>query len=192
MTPEQRVVAKARLSAARAETFEALRDEWMAKLAPTNMRRPVTVRIREWRGEAVCGATHVLEHERIPGYRVLRPGEVVVVDLEWPEVSLGLARDHLELTSEPITRPVIYESTFDAETLHPGRLANMQEREQERVDEVLERQAETVEQLAREYAKRRADAVADPLSDFNAIEQAKAAVAKAEAEASPRRRRKES
>lgn len=122
LDPDQRAQAKARLKAARMETMQAEAERWLERQHPAAMGRPVCVAIKQWRGEALT-SSFKLTHSDIPGARILRPEEVVCVDMDDETMRGWLQRNMLEITESLITRPIVYPSKDQAYYSDPARRA---------------------------------------------------------------------
>lgn len=118
LSPEDRSVAKARLHAHNELRFHEEGAEWQKRQQPANMVNPFCATITGGVEAPKVGALTIMS-DRIPGARRLEPGEVVAVDAEWEEIKIALARKLLELTMEPITRPLVYESKSLAAVTRP-------------------------------------------------------------------------
>lgn len=153
MTAEQRLVAKERMRVHREEALEVLQEEWFHTTQwPENMKRPICVTIPSWQGAHTNGGVHVVS-DRVPGYVHIRPGEVVCVDFEWPMVQKHFALKLIELTRDPINRPLVYPSKHEVHVLHPGRRNNYLGLERSTYDDVRRTEAKLVEQLQSQYRR---------------------------------------
>lgn len=156
MTPEQRKAAKAILRARTAESFDALQDEWRVKQMPSKMKKPVAVQIANMRGDYACGGLRIVE-ERVPGHTKIVPGDIVCVDMTWESVRGYLAKGFLQLCSDPVNRPLVYEDKFTAETFHVGRRNTSSENERARIQVCEERRIADAQKIQMELDEIRSE-----------------------------------
>lgn len=156
LSPEDRAQAKARLKAHNDRDFDEQAAVWLERQMPANMKKPFAATIPINDRPAVGSITFM--SGRIPGYRKLVPGEVVAVDGEWPEVRQALARRHLELTTEPVTRPMVYTTRYFAEGTRPTEAARLIDTDPAAYQYIRQEEAKQVrainEQLVAARAKR--------------------------------------
>lgn len=155
LTEEQRQRAKARMRSAGQAALRKEAREWRERQRPRNMKRPTRVRIRSWRDEPIVGAVQLLR-SGIPGFRKILPGEVVVFDLADPfflaHFTAGNGEgQHFEVTMDPITRPLVFDTPLQADVTNPVNLrrgkypastVNQVRREVEQVCRELENEVE--------------------------------------------------
>lgn len=154
--PESRSAVKARLAANRAEIYAEERERRLNALQPENMSKPFKVRITMWGDEPRFGSAEFMSN-RIEGYRALRPGEVVCVDLDDPIVLKLFQKQVIELTNEPITRPMIYAESEECECTHPSRQPEMESREPEKMAALLSQIDDQARKLNASYQRIKAE-----------------------------------
>lgn len=124
LPPEDRARAKARLKVHHDMIRLAAAEKWQEDQQPKNMKEPFAATIPIV-GDRPAAHNLTLIEDVIPGARPLMEGEVVAVDASWPVVKLALARKHLELTVDPITRPLVYSRAGLSEVTRPTAWARL-------------------------------------------------------------------
>jgi hypothetical protein len=156
LSPEDRRQAKARMKASNDRNFDAQAEDWLKRQMPASMKQPFAATIPINDRPAVGSLTFM--SGRIPGSRKLAPGEVVAVDGDWPDVKIALARKSLELTTEAVTRPLVYATRYYAEGTRPSAAARMADADPAGYRHIRQEEAKAVrainEQLVAVRAKR--------------------------------------
>ena len=161
MGAEDRTRAKARLREHKESMMEVIADEWLEKQKPANMARPMAVRIKTWHnGDAAFGAWELLG-QKIPGWRSVRPDEIVVVDMANNDVRTSMAKNIIELTTEAPTRPLVYPSKFAAEVLDPVK-RKFKKVPKAHVDQALQQVAPVLQEIRTQYVEAMTRRVEDP------------------------------
>lgn len=146
-TGDTKAAATMRLRALNDADFAAQGEEWSKKQLPENMKRPVAIQVAHHRnGAPVSGGFNLLPR-RVPGYRPISPGDVVAVDLEWPEVQEQIARKVAEITNDPVNRPLIYKSELAAKVTRPRELARKAGSEPGLVRQIAQQNQPLVDQI---------------------------------------------
>ena len=139
LSEDDLVAAKRRLKLANDANYAQLAQEWRKKQLPENMEKPVAVRVRmtQLQREKGYGGAVALLPDRVPGFRPLNGEDVVCVDLAWPEVRSFIARNSLEITTEPVNRPIVYDSALQANVTRPTEYKRKKRNEPDLLKQLL-------------------------------------------------------
>lgn len=150
MTPEEREAYKDEMRRDKQARYAEKRVALLEAQKPSNMKSPMTFRIKEWNGVPVVAGTQMVD-SNYEGARKLLPGEVVCLDTAEDWVQEIIAGEVLEPTTHAITRPVIFPSKIHAKFSVEAAAERERRSDPNTVNGVEKDMREIQQDLIREY-----------------------------------------